>query len=242
MRLHHLGDIETAATAAILTGDPDRVEALAAAVGPVTGTWSRRGYLVVEVTDEQGPVLIASTGIGGPSAAIVVEELGLLGVRVFVRVGTCGSMQASVRAGDIVLSSGAVRDDGTSHAYLPPEIPAVPTFGLAQALLEEAERRGVQLRVGVTHCKDAYYAEKPDGFPRAAQWRDRWVELKAASVLATEMEAAALFAVAAARSWSAAAMFVAVDDSLSDAALRTAVAMAARLAIAGARAFDPHGR
>lgn len=242
MRLHHLGDIETAATAAILTGDPDRVEALAAAVGPVTGNWSRRGYLVVEVTDEQGPVLIASTGIGGPSAAILVEELGRLGVRVFVRVGTCGSMQASVRAGDIVLSSGTVRDDGTSHAYLSPEIPAVPTFGLARALLDEAEHRGVRLHVGVTHCKDAYYAEKADGFPRAAQWRNRWVELKAAGVLATEMEAAALFAVATARSWSAAAMFVAVDDSLAGTALHTAVATAARLAVAGARAFGPEGR
>lgn len=241
MRLHHLGEVKSAATAVVLTGDPDRVEMLAAAIGPVTCRWAKRGYLTVEVTDEHGPVLVASTGIGGPSAAIVVEELGRLGVRLFVRVGTCGSMQKSIHAGDIVLSSGAVRDDGTSHAYLPPEIPAVPTFGLTRAVLKEAERRGVRLHVGVTHCKDAYYAERADGFPRAGEWRDRWVALKAAGVLATEMEAAALFAVAAARSWSAAAMFVATDDSLADTVLHEAVSISARLAVAAVRAFDAEG-
>jgi len=239
--LHHLGNIETTATMAVLTGDPDRIEVLAAAIGPVTGRWSRRGYLVIEVTDEQGPILVGSTGIGGPSAAIVIEELGRLGIRTFLRVGTCGSMQTSVRAGDIVLSCGAVRDDGASHAYLAPEVPAVPTFGLARAVADEAEHRGVRLHVGVTHCKDAYYAEKPEGFPRAAQWRDRWLELKAAGVLATEMEAAALFAIAAARSWSAAAMFVAVDDSLANESLRAAVQTSTQLAVAAGRAFRSAG-
>lgn len=223
------------------TGDPDRIEVLAAAVGPIAARWSRRGYLVVEVTDGQGPLLVASTGIGGASAAIVVEELGRLGVRTFVRVGTCGSMQTSVRAGDLVLSTGAVRDDGASHAYLAPEVPAVPTFGLARAVVDEAERRGVRLHVGVTHCKDAYYAERADGFPRAPQWRDRWVELKAAGVLATEMEAAAVFAVAAARSWSAAAMFVAVDDSLDETKLREALQASTQLAAAAGWAFQPSG-
>jgi uridine phosphorylase len=237
VRLHHLGDIDSKATVAVLTGDPDRVDALAEGLGRVSGRWHHRGYLIAEAHDEQGPVLVASTGIGGPSTAIAAEELGRLGVDTFVRVGTCGSMQKAVRAGDIVLSSGAVRDDGTSHAYLAPEIPAVPDFGLTRAVLEEAERERVRLHVGVTHSKDAYYAEEADGFPLAARWRERWTQLRAAGVLATEMEAATLFAVAASRSWAAAALLVAVDDSISAPAVLDAVRQAARLAAAGSRTF-----
>ncbi|MEV6927399.1 nucleoside phosphorylase [Dactylosporangium sp. NPDC051485] len=236
MHLHHLGDITTDAQTALITGDPDRVPLLAEDLGTVKTTWTKRGYVCAEVWTADEPILVCSTGIGGPTTAIVVEELAQLGVSRLIRVGTCGSMQAKVRAGHIVISSGAVRDEGTSHQYLPPEYPAVPSFALLRAVADAAEAEGAPHHVGITHCKDAYYAEKPDGFPRADDWRKRWAELRSAGVLATEMEAAVLFAVAAVRGPLAAALFVAVDSTLSPdetlASLRTAARVAARGAAA----------
>ncbi|MFC8532440.1 nucleoside phosphorylase [Streptomyces sp. NPDC057249] len=232
MHLHHLGEIDSVADAAILTGDPDRVPPLAAHLGKVTGQWQRRGYVVAETEFEGRPLLVCSTGIGGPSTAIAVEELAQLGVGRFVRVGTCGSIQRHINAGHVVISTGCVRDEGASHQYLPAEYPAVPDFGLLRAIVGAAEESGFKHFVGRTHCKDAYYAEKPEGFPLAEYWRGRWAGLRAAGVLATEMEAAVLFALADVRSLRAAALFVATDDTLSAeqtfAALGAAAVAAAR--------------
>lgn len=230
--LHHLGDLSSDAVTAVLTGDPDRVPALAEAAGKPGTSWTKRGYVCVEVELDDGPGLVCSTGIGGPTTAIVAEELQQLGVRQLIRVGTCGSMQKPVKADDLVISTGSVRDDGTSHAYLPPEYPAVPDFALTAAMVEEARREEIAVHIGVTHCKDAYYAEKPSGFPLAEYWRERWAAMKGAGVLATEMEAAPLFAVASVRRMRAAAMFVPVDDSTTPErtldALRTATGIAFR--------------
>jgi uridine phosphorylase len=228
--LHHLGPVRSAATAAIVTGDPDRVPRLAEELGGAGETWSRRGYVCVEVTSGGPPVLVCSTGIGGPSTAIVVEELAQLGVTAVVRVGTCGSLRADVRAGDLVISSGSVRDEGTSHQYLPPEFPTVPDPELLSGLVAGARREGVPHHVGVTHCKDAYYVEKPAGFPLADSWRSRWAALRSAGVLATEMEAAALFAVAQARGSRAGAVFAAVDDTLTPERTLAVLGTAARIA------------
>jgi uridine phosphorylase len=239
--LHHLGDLSSRAVTAVLTGDPDRVPALADAAGEPQMTWTKRGYVCVEVELDDGRGLICSTGIGGPTTAIVAEELQQLGLRQLIRVGTCGSMQKPVKADDLVISTGSVRDEGTSHAYLPPEYPAVPDFALTAAVVEEARREGIAVHTGVTHCKDAYYAEKPSGFPLADRWRERWAVMKAAGVLATEMEAAPLFAVASVRRMRAAAMFVPVDDSTTAErtldALRTATRIAFR---AGRIVADPN--
>lgn len=234
MHLHHLGDITTDARTALLTGDPDRVPLLADDLGTVKRTWTKRGYVCAEVWTPDEPILVCSTGIGGPTTAIVVEELAQFGMDRLLRVGTCGSMQSRVRAGHIVISSGAVRDEGTSHQYLRPEYPAVPGFSLLRAVVGMAEAEGTPHHVGITHCKDAYYAEKPDGFPRAEEWRKRWAELRSAGVLATEMEAAVLFAVAAVRGPLAAALFVAVDNTLSPDQTLTSLRTAARVATRGA--------
>jgi uridine phosphorylase len=236
MQLHHLGEITTSAQTALLTGDPDRVPLLAEGLGAVRATWSKRGYACAEVWTADEPILICSTGIGGPTTAIVVEELAQLGVSRLIRVGTCGSMQSKVRAGHIVISSGVVRDEGTSHQYLRPEYPAVPSFTLLRAVVGEAEAEEASHHVGLTHCKDAYYAERPEGFPRADDWRKRWDELRSAGVLATEMEAAALFAVAAVRGKFAAALFVAVDSTLPPDETLTSLRTAARIAARGAAA------
>ena len=242
MQLHHLGDVTTDATRAILTGDPDRVPLLAEELGDVKSTWSKRGYVIAEVWTADDPILVCSTGIGGPTTAIVVEELSLLGVSSLVRVGTCGSMHSQVRAGHLVISSGAVRDEGTSHQYLGPEYPAIPSFPLLRAVVDAAEAEGVAHHVGMTHCKDAYYVEKPSGFPRADDWQKRWAELRSAGVLATEMEASVLFAVAPIRRRHAAGVFVAVDNSLSPSDTLTSLRTAARIADHGTAAVAHDGR
>ena len=234
MHLHHLGEMESTATVAVLTGDPDRVSALAARLGRVRRQWTRRGYVCAESALDGDPVLVCSTGIGGPSTAIAVEELIQLGVTRLVRVGTCGSIQRHIKAGHVVISTGCVRDEGTSHQYLPPEYPVTPDFALLRAVVTAVEADGITHFVGTTHCKDAYYAEKPDGFPLAEHWRQRWAGLRAAGVLATEMEAATLFALAAVRRVRAAALFVATDDTLSPAQTIDLISAATQAAAHGA--------
>lgn len=237
----HLGDVTTSAHTCIITGDPDRVPALAQALGVTGAPWQRRGYVCVETRYANEPVLVASTGIGGPTTAIVVEELWQLGVRQVIRVGTCGSMQPRVRPGEIVISCGAVRDEGTSVQYLPLSVPAVPDPALLAEIAAAARRSGGRFHIGLTHCKDAYYAERPDGLPLAAQWTAKWTMLRSVGILATEMEAAALFAVATVRGLQAAALFVAVDDTLSPDGTLASLKAAVRVAVEGALTIRPLG-
>ncbi|HEV2778225.1 MAG TPA: nucleoside phosphorylase [Actinophytocola sp.] len=230
--------LDSAAEAAVITGDPERVEYLVKAAGSVTNMWRLpRGYVCAEVVENDVPVLMCSHGIGGPSAAIVVEELSRCGISRIVRVGTCGSMQPAVRSGDLVISTGCIRDEGTSHQYLPAEFPAVPDFSVLAALIAAAEEEGIPAHVGMTHCKDAYYAEKPEGFPLADTWQSRWAAYRAAGVLATEMEAATLFAVASVRRIRAGAVFVPVDDVRTPDRMLGALQGAARVALHAVRSL-----
>jgi len=233
---HHLGDLRTDARTCVITGDPDRVPALAESVGLTGPVWRRRGYVCVEAQYQGEPVLVASSGIGGPTMAIAAEELWQVGVRRLIRVGTCGSMRKDVHAGDIVISTGAVRDDGTSAQYLPLSIPANPDPVLLGGILAAARRASVAHHLGLTHCKDAYYAERPEGLPLAAEWAGRWAMLRSVGVLATEMEAGALFAVAMVRGFRAAALLVAVDGTLPATDLFATLGTATRLALDGALA------
>lgn len=225
-----VGPLASAAEHAILTGDPERVPALAKELGSITNTWSYRGYECVEVTADGRPLLICSTGIGGPSTAIVTEELARLGVRTLVRLGSCGALQPDVEPGDIVISSGCVRDEGTSGQYLPAEFPAAPHSSILVRLMNQAERSGLRHHVGITHCKDAFYAEYPAGFPLEEHWRSRWKALRTAGVLATEMEASALFAVAQVRGLKAGALFVVVNGEMPAADVIRRISDAARIA------------
>ncbi|MCH7230786.1 nucleoside phosphorylase [Glycomyces sp. L485] len=230
--LTHLPPMENDAKVAILTGNPTRVPFMAETVGTPDGEWSRRGFTLARSLRADGePVLVCSTGIGGPSTAIVVEELIQMGVESFVRVGTCGSIQKHINAGHLVVSTGCVRDEGTSGQFLPPEYPTVPDFDLLSAIAALARDRWPLTHVGVTHCKDAYYAEAPEGFPLAEHWSRRWEGLRNCGVLATEMEAAALFAMGMIRGKRSAGLFVAVDETLTDQQTLDAVGEAARIAV-----------
>lgn len=223
----HLGLSSTGARSAILTGDPTRVSWMAEAWGgEVVSEGDQRGFRYVETTD----VVVVGTGIGAPATAIVTEELIELGVENLVRIGSCGAMSALVKPGDLVLSTGAIRDEGTSGAYLPPEVPALPDFDLLTALVAAARKEAaVACHVGLTHCKDAYYSEDPARTLDEDAARRRWATLARAGALATEMEAAALFAVAQVRGARAGAILVSVSTDVEKAYLRSALETAVRI-------------
>ena len=178
----------------ILPGDPGRCEAIARRFDSPVHVQTNREYVTWTGTLLGEPVSVVSTGIGGPSAAIAMEELANLGVHTFVRVGTCGGIDLSVQSGDVVVATGAVRMEGTSQEYAPIEWPAVPDFGVASALVEACRTLGCSWHAGVVQCKDS-----PSRMPVSYELEQKWEAWKRLGVLASEMESAALFTVAAAR-------------------------------------------
>lgn len=142
-------------------------------------------------------VLVMSTGMGGPSTAIGVEELCQTGVTTFIRVGTCGGMQLDVVGGDLVVATGAVRMEGTSREYTPIEYPAVADLAVTNALAQAARALGHTCHTGVVHCKDSFYGQHaPERMPVGEELRYKWQAWIKAGCLASEMESAALFIVA----------------------------------------------
>ena len=141
-------------------------------------------------------VSVTSTGIGGPSAAIALEELTNCGADTFIRVGTCGGMQEEVLSGDLVIASGAIRMDGTSREYAPPEYPAVGDYEILKALEEAADNLGMRHHIGVVHCKDAFYGQhNPELLPQSEVLLQKWEAYLRLGCLASEMESATLFIV-----------------------------------------------
>lgn len=209
MRLHRvLPPIESTAKSAIITGDADRISAFAEAIGRPTRSWQTRELAVTEVATDRARILIACHGQGGFGTTILVEELIDSGVRALVRLGSCGTLQPDVEQGTVVVSAGCVRDDGASASYLPIEVPAIPDVRLVHALCQSLDRRNVGYVLGLTHCKDSYYSADPERRVFGRQWAERYQLLTELGVVATEAEAAALFAVATVRGAAAAALFV----------------------------------
>ncbi len=184
----------------ILPGDPGRVEKIASLLDNAKFYHQNREYLAWLGELEGEKVMVMSTGMGGPSTAIAVEELVKTGVEYFLRVGTCGGMQDEVMAGDIVIAQSAIRQEGTSKEYTPIEVPAVADFDFTLALRESAEKMGYRNHVGMVQCKDSFYGQhSPDSMPISKELNDRWQAYISAGCLASEMESAALFTVAAVR-------------------------------------------
>ena len=184
----------------ILPGDPGRCESIAAyfdnarqiAYNREFNVWT--GYLLGE------KVSVCSTGIGGPSASIAMEELCNIGADTFIRTGTCGGIRLDVQSGDIVIATGAVRYEHTSCEYAPIEYPAVADFGITCALKAASEALGNTTHLGIVQCKDAFYGQhSPEKSPVSYELLNKWDTWKRLGVLASEMESAALFVVAAAR-------------------------------------------
>ncbi|MCE5256197.1 MAG: nucleoside phosphorylase [Spirochaetaceae bacterium] len=184
----------------LLPGDPGRVEKIAAYLDNAShvvtyrefNTWT--GYLDGE------KVSVCSTGIGGPSASIAMEELVRCGADSFIRVGTCGGIDPEILPGDLIIPTGAIRKEGTTLEYVPIEYPAVPDYELVNALASAAQKLGKKYHLGVVESKDSYYGQHdPDSMPNAAVLKQKWQAWKAAGAIGSEMESAAAFIVASVR-------------------------------------------
>ena len=183
----------------ILPGDPGRCQSIAALFDDAKFIGQNREYVIYTGTLLGEKVSVCSTGIGGPSAAIAMEELHNIGADTFIRVGTCGGIDLNVQSGDIVVATGAIRFEHTSREYAPIESPAVSDFGVAAALAQAARDMGKTCHMGVVQCKDSFYGQhSPGRMPVSYELLNKWEAWKRLGVKASEMESAALFVVAAA--------------------------------------------
>lgn len=183
-----------------LPGDPDRVPWIASYLENAQKMAQSREFTTYTGTLDGTRVSVTSTGIGGPSAAIAMEELVALGAHTFLRIGTCGGMQPELVPGALIIPTGAIRMEGTSQEYMPLAFPAVPDFGLTEHLVCAARAAAYDYHTGVVQCKDSFYGQhSPETMPVAPTLLQNWQAWKAAGTLASEMESAALFTVAAAR-------------------------------------------
>lgn len=181
----------------ILPGDPKRCALIAKYFDEPVLVGDSREFVTYTGYLDGVKVSVTSTGIGGPSASIAMEELVKCGARTFIRVGTCGGMDINVKGGDLVIASGAIRFEGTSKEYAPIEFPAVADIEIVNALIKASKKLQFNYHVGVVQCKDSFYGQHrpetlPNSFELINKW-DAWVKL---GTKASEMESAALFVVA----------------------------------------------
>ncbi|SFR93230.1 uridine phosphorylase [Halomicrobium zhouii] len=200
---HLLVESGELADVALVPGDPGRVDRIAAQCDDSTVVAENREYRVVNATYEGRELTICSTGIGSPSAAIAVEELEAVGVDTVLRVGTTGALQEGIEIGDMVVATGAAKDEGTTKRYEDATVPAVPDYEVLSALVDGAEANGEDVHVGPIATDDAFYAE-------TEEYVENW---EAAGLLAVEMEAAALFTLARRKGMRAGAICT-VDGNL----------------------------
>ena len=178
----------------ILPGNPKRCAKIAAHFDNPVLVADSREYVTYTGTLDGVKVSVTSTGIGGPSAAIAIDELAKCGAHTFIRVGTCGGMQEEVMGGDIVIATGAVRMEGTSREFAPIEYPAVADFNVTNALVSAAGKIGVRNHVGVVQCKDSFFGQHEPGImPVSYELENKWQAWIRMGCLASEMESAALF-------------------------------------------------
>lgn len=183
----------------LLPGDPGRCESIANLFDDSVHIGMNREYNIYTGTLLGQKVSVCSTGIGGPSAAIAMEELAAIGADTFIRVGTCGGIDMEVMPGDVVVATGAIRFEHTSLEYAPIEFPSVADFDITAALKAASEDLGYRTHVGIVQCKDAFYGQhSPEKSPVYYDLLHKWESWKRLGVKASEMESAALFVVAAA--------------------------------------------
>ncbi|MGN0361741.1 MAG: uridine phosphorylase [Bilifractor sp.] len=178
----------------ILPGDPGRCAGIARYLDHAERIASNREFTTYTGMLEGTKVSVTSTGIGGPSATIAMEELSRCGADTFVRIGTCGGIQTEVKSGDIVIATGAVRMEGTSREYAPIEYPAVPDLSVTNALADAARDKHFSFHTGVVQSKDSFFGQhEPEKMPAGYELIQKWNAWKMLGCLASEMESAALF-------------------------------------------------
>jgi len=196
-KLYHIDFDDThGASYAILPGDPGRVEKIASYLENPRFYHQNREYTAWLGEIAGQTVMVMSTGMGGPSTAIAVEELFKTGVKNFIRIGTCGGMALPVTGGDLVIATGAIRMEGTSKEYVPVEFPAVANLDVTNALVKAAGKLGAKYHAGIVQCKDSFYGQhSPDRMPSGYELMSKWDAWIKAGCLASEMESAALYIV-----------------------------------------------
>jgi len=197
----------------ILPGDPKRCEKIAAYFDDAKLIADRREFTTYTGFLNGIKVSVTSTGIGGPSAAIALEELVKSGAKYFIRVGTCGGMDLDVKSGDLVIATGAIRMEGTSKEYAPIEFPAVADFDIATALINSAKSLNARYHTGIVECKDSFYGQhNPELMPVSYELQNKWNAWLKLGCKASEMESAALFIVASYLKVKAGSVFLAVAN------------------------------
>jgi len=177
-----------------LPGDPGRCEMIARYFDDSQLMAYNREYKTYTGTLLGEKVSVTSTGIGGPATAIAVEELVMIGADTFIRVGTSGGMQPHLKAGDLGIVTGAIRDEGTTKHYMPPEFPAVANVDVVLALREAAQKLGYPHHLGISHSKDSFFGQlQPERMPVDARLLSRWKAWIAGGAICSEMESAVIF-------------------------------------------------
>jgi uridine phosphorylase len=180
-----IGD-EHMAAYALLPGDPARVDEVAKFLEHSEVLAYNREYKTVKGFYKGIPVLVTSTGIGGVSAGIAVEELKNIGVKAMIRIGSCGALQSHIKLGDLVIAAGAVRNDGASYSYINKAYPAIPDTELMFHVITAAKAAGAKQHTGIVRCHDSFYTDKEQDIDRF--WSEK-------GILASDMETAALFVI-----------------------------------------------
>lgn len=225
----------------ILAGDPGRCELIASFLDDARHIGMNREYNIYTGSLEGVSVSVCSTGIGGPSTAIAVEELHNIGADTFIRCGTCGGIDLDVQSGDIVVATGAIRYEHTSLEYAPVEFPAVADFDIVCALKNASERLGNTTHTGVVQCKDSFYGQhSPKKSPVSYELLAKWESWKRLGVKASEMESAALYVIAAALKCRAGSCFHVIWNQEREAAgldqkMNEDTTMAVRVAVEAMR-------
>lgn len=230
---------------AFLPGDPARVPLIAERLDSAKELTSHREYAAYGGSIGGEKVVVVSTGIGGPAAAIAIEELARLGVRVMVRVGTCGAITPEVKVGSVIIADAAVRMDGTSAQYVHQGYPAAATPGVVMALSEAASTLGRKASVGITASTDSFYVgqgRKAFGGFLPADKAHIVEEMRAARVLCFEMEAATLFTLGRVFGIKTGALFAVVANrATDDFALEAGVENAIDVAVGSVRLMRKYG-
>ncbi|MDX9952629.1 MAG: nucleoside phosphorylase [Anaerolineae bacterium] len=204
MEFHIQCQPEAIARYALVPGSHARAQLIAQHLEDCRLVSDSRGYLVYTGFADGVRITAASTGMGGPSTAIALEELARLGATTFIRVGSCGTPQDYVDCGDVIIATGTFRSAGTANAYLPPAFPAVPTFAITRELVRAAARLNLKVHVGLGSAGDAFYAPNDDALRET---------LKQVGILSGEMESDTLFVIGAYRGWRTGALYVADGTS-----------------------------
>jgi len=197
MEFHILCEPEEIARYVFVPGSHARAKKIADHLDETRLVSDSRGYIVYTGTVDGIVMTVSSTGMGGPQIAIGIEELGHMGADTFIRVGSCGTFQASIDVGDLIVPTGVYRGGATANRYLPPAFPAAPNWQVLSALVEAAKKLDTKVHVGIGSTWDAFYALPEPPLPE---------KLKQAGVLAAEMECDTLFIISNFRSWRAGAI------------------------------------